>query len=424
MMRHHTKLLVPLSLGLGIIATFMREVIVAFYYGSGRAVEIYKIAFAIPYAFFQSLGSILVSGLLPILLNIGIENIKFIEKKLYLFFVGLFCLMLFSIDMQSKYLAPGFNPSDQQALKINLSICWLVLLFSVLIFPKRLLLQAQGKSVLVSSTSLIFSLSFVLLLYAFHEYFIDVNLSLFSIASVLIVYLFYLLFALNSFEISNNRVIDTKNIDGKIYSVLFGAIVYVLLLSFPRLIDRAFASGFGEGVVANLDYAMNFYVAIGVLIGTSFNILMAKKIAVEYKISKNALVWLWSLLGLPVGITVAIVLILLPNVNFIIDSAYHRGAFELKSISEVSTILYWFLIALPFMVAGMIVSQVLAAFNIFYLIMIMFIKVAVKYISFLYTISDLGVFGKTTLTMELAGLFFMIIFYLIATLLPAKKANL
>lgn len=409
MMRYRTKLLVPLLLGLGIIATFMREVAIAFYYGSGRTVEIYKIAFAMPYAFFQSLGSILVGGLLPILLNIGPENIKIIEKKLYLFFLVLFFLMIATVDMQSKYLAPGFNSLDRHVLKDNLSICWVIMVFSALIFPKRLLLQAQGKSVLVSSTSLIFSLTFIPMLFWFHDDFIDANLALFSIVSVFIVYLFYLLFASNSVEASGIRLKTTKNITKKIYSVLFGAIVYVLFLSFPRLIDRAFASEYDQGTVANLDYAMNFYVALGVLIGTSFNILMARKIAVEYKSLKNKYVWLWSLLGLPIGITAGLVLILLPNVNSIIEIAYHRGAFELKAISEVSAILYWFLIALPFMVAGMILSQVLAAFNMFYLIIIMLFKASVKSASFMIFEPDrFELFGKTTIIMEGLGFLIMI----------------
>lgn len=423
MMRYRTKLLVPLLLGLGITATFMREVAIAFYYGSGRTVEIYKIAFAMPYAFFQSLGSILVGGLLPILLNIGPENIKIIEKKLYLFFLVLFFIMLATVDMQSKYLAPGFNSLDRHVLKANLSICWVIMVFSALIFPKRLLLQAQGKSVLVSSTSLIFSLTFVPMLFWFHDDFIDANLALFSIASVFIVYLFYLLFTSNSVEASGIQFKITKKINKKIYSVLFGAIVYVLFLSFPRLIDRAFATEYGQGVVANLDYAMNFYVALGVLIGTSFNILMAKKIAIEYKESRNKLIWLWSLIGFPVAITMAIILVLLPNVNLLIDCAYNRGAFDLKSINEVSIILYWFLVALPVMVAGMILAQVLAAFNIFYLILIMFIKLSVKYVAFIYTVNDLSSFGKTTLIMEIAGLLFMVIVYSCITLLAAKKIS-
>jgi peptidoglycan biosynthesis protein MviN/MurJ (putative lipid II flippase) len=423
MMRYRTKLLVPLLLGLGIIATFMREVAIAFYYGSGRTVEIYKIAFAMPYAFFQSLGSILIGGLLPILINIGPENIKVIEKKVYLFFVVLFFFMLATVDIQSKYLAPGFNSLDQHVLKDNLSICWLIMVFSALIFPKRLLLQAQGKSVLVSSTSLIFSLAFIPMLFRFHDDFIDANLALFSIASVFIVYLFYLFFTSNTVDASRIQLNITKKITRKIYSILFSSIIYVLFLSFPRLIDRAFASEYDQGVVANLDYAMNFYVAFGVLIGTSCNILMAKKIAVEYKISKNKLIWLWSLLSFPVIITIVIILLLLPNVNLLIDCAYNRGAFDLKSINEVSTILYWFLVTLPVMVAGMIISQVLAAFNVFYLILIMFIKIAVKYISFIYTTNDLGSFGKTTLIMEVTGFLFMIIFYLFINLLAAKKIS-
>jgi putative peptidoglycan lipid II flippase len=413
MMRYRTKLLVPLLLGLGIIATFMREVAIAFYYGSERTVEIYKIAFAMPYAFFQSLGSILVGGLLPILINIGPENIKVIEKKVYLFFLVLFFVMLATIDIQSQYLAPGFNSLDRHVLKTNLSICWVIMVFSALIFPKRLLLQAQGKSVLVSSTSLIFSLTFVPMLFWFHDDFIDANLALISIASVFIVYLSYLLFTSNSVEASGIQLKITKKINKKIYSVLFGAIVYVLFLSFPRLIDRAFASEYGQGVVANLDYAMNFYVAFIVLIGTSYNILTAKKIAIEYKLSKSNYIWLFSLISLPIGITAVLVLALLPNINCIIEIAYHRGAFELDAINEVSTILYWFLVALPFMVAGMIVSQVLAAFNMFYLIIIMLFKVAVKYVAFLILGSNyLELFGKTTILMEVLGIFMMIFCFL------------
>lgn len=409
MMRYRNKLLVPLLLGLGIIATFMREVAIAFYYGSGRTVEIYKIAFAMPYAFFQSLGSILIGGLLPILLNIGPENIKVIEKKVYLFFAVLFFFMLATVDIQSKYLAPGFNSLDQQVLKVNLCICWLIMVFSALIFPKRLLLQAQGKNVLVSSTSLIFSVAFIPLLYWFHNDFLNINLALFSIFSVCIVYVFYSLSSSKTLETNSDILRLSKETSKSIYWVLFWAVIYVLILSFPRIIDRAYASEYGQSTIANLDYAMNFYVAIGVLIGTSFNILMAKKIATEYTASNNKIIWLGSLLGLPLVITVALVLVILPNVNFIIDITYHRGAFELKSIREVSIILYWLLISLPFMVGGMILSQVLAATNMFLLILIMLFKVLTK--SVFYIILDtpdrLDLFGKTTAIMEGLGVFIM-----------------
>jgi peptidoglycan biosynthesis protein MviN/MurJ (putative lipid II flippase) len=407
MLKYTKKLLVPCLLALGIVTTFTREIAIAYYFGSGRNVEIYKISFAIPYAFFQSLGSILIGGLLPILLNIGSENIGVIEKKIYLFFFAFFVLLIISVGLQADYLAPGFSDQEKKLVEVNLILSWTIVLCSALIFPKRLAFQANSKNLLVSSTSLIFSSSFILFIFFGHQVLTGINLSLFSIFSALIVYMFFLFFKPNSNRKKLKKIFE-REYTRKIYLIIINSIFYIFLLSIPRAIDRAFGTHQGVGVVANLDYAMNFYIAIGVLIGTTFNILQAKKIASEYNQSQQFIQWVGSLLIVPIGLSVMIIGIFIPNIGQLIELTYHRGAFSVSSVNEVSIILYWFLMALPFMVAGMVISQVLAALNIVYLNFVMIIKIAIKYYFFITYLNDLSLFGKSTIAMEVIGFFIML----------------
>jgi len=401
------KLIVPILLGLGTVFTFFREVVIAYYYGTSRDLEIFRIAFAIPYALFQSLGTVLVAALLPMLVHEGKDLIHEIKKQISKLFILFAVFAIFTAKWQAKLLAPGFNHSELETLKINLIICWLILIVSSLIFPIRLLLQEENKKMLVSSTSLFYSLFFILFIFIFNGFFPKFDLAIVSVLSALVVFVLYSLFTkFNKIEVLTNT--NKADIDKKIQKIVVGSFVYVLLLALPRLIDKATASKMNIGVIANLEYAMNFYVAFGVLIGTSFTIIYAKKIALEYRDNMSYL-WLLKIVGIPflLGITVSV--LLLPFSEEFVKVAYLRGEFAANDVKDVTEILYWFLLTLPFMVSGMILLQVVAAYSISMLIGLAIVKSIVKlsWVTYFYSTNNLAIFGKSTFAMELVGIIFI-----------------
>jgi len=405
-------LYVPLLLAMGALFTFFREVAVAYYFGTSRELEIFRIGFAIPYALFQSLGSTIVAGLLPILIEYGNTVIPIIKREIQkIFFI--FCILsVLSIKWQAKMLAPGFNLDDLNLLEINILISWFMLFPLALILPIRLSLQGRDKKILVSATSLIYSGSFIFILPLIYKTNLDFKLPIVSLISTLIVLIIYNILKEDYTTVQENisaKVLQKKR---EIQKIIIGSIIYVFVLALPNLIDKAAASKMIDGTIANIDYAMNFYIALGVLIGTSAIIIFTKKIASEYNKSMNV-TWLLKVAGMPTLFALIVSLCLIPFTDEIVSIAYLRGAFSELDVMHVSEILYWFLIALPIMIAGMILMQVLASFSIGSIITISIVKAIVKlsWILIFFTQNNLSIFGISTLVMELVSI--IIILYLL-----------
>lgn len=401
------RLIVPLLLGLGAISSFFREVVIAYYYGTSRDLEIFRIAFSIPYALFQSLGTTLVGALLPILIHEGEDLIVIIKKQVHKIFLIITIIALTTSSWQATILAPGFDTMEIETLTANLLICWWILLISSFIFPIRLILQEKNKKNIVASTSLFYSLFFILFIFIFNNIFIKFDLAIISVVSTVFVYFMYRLFGYVP-----NRTKPTKQInkiEKRIQKIIIGSFIYILFLAIPRLLDKAVASKMDIGVIANLEYAMNFYVAFGILIGTSFTIIYAKKIALEYRDTMN-ITWLFRIVGIPFFIGALVSILILPFSEELVRIAYLRGAFSVDNVQAVTEILYWFLVTLPFMISGMILLQVLAAYSIFMLIGLAILKVIIKIVWMIYfsTISHLEIFGQSTLAMELVSIIFIL----------------
>jgi len=397
------SLFVPFLLGLGIISSFFREIVIAYYYGSSKEVEIYRIAFSIPYALFQSLGTILIASLLPLYLadrNI-LPNIQSSIKKVFLFVI---LIAILTIPWQSVLFAPGFTQTEQSALMSNMLISWSIVLIAALIFPMRLILQSNDKKILVSATSLFFSFFLVSMIILLHKKIPGFELTIASVISIIGIYIVY------KWNVDLNTPLSKSLTHTKqhhtITKIIIGSFIYILLLSMPRMIDKAIASQMGDGVVANLDYAMNFYVAFGVLIGTSFTIIYAKKIAHEYKANSMHTKWIFQLIGIPFILASLVSLIIYPYSEDIVSLAYARGAFSISDTMQVTAILHSFLIALPLMVVGMLLSQIVAAYSILVLIGLVCFKILSKWIWIELDLStiELSVFGESTLIMEFSGI--------------------
>lgn len=402
------KLIVPFLLGLGTMFSFFREVIIAYYYGTSRDLEIFRIAFSVPYALFQSLGTVLVGALLPILIHEGQGLISQIKSQVQKIFIIIAIIAAFTSAWQAKILAPGFTNIELETLSINLLICWTILIISAFIFPIRLSLQEQNKKILVSSTSLFYSVFFILFIFILHRFSLQFDLAIVAVLSSIMVLVMYSI--VGNFHTST-IVVNTKKsqIDKKIRNIILGSFVYVLLLALPRLIDKAVASKMGTGVIANLEYTMNFYVAFGVLIGTSFTIIYAKKIALEYR-DYMSLLWLLKIVGIPFFLGAMVSLLILPFSEELVRIAYLRGEFSINDVREVVEILYWFLFALPLMVSGMILLQIVAAYSIYALIGLAIVKAIVKlsWLLYFYSTNDLKIFGQSTFFMELIAILFIV----------------
>lgn len=400
------KLLVPFLLGLGTMFSFFREITIAYYYGTSRDLEIFRIAFSIPYALFQSLGTVLVGALLPILIHEGQGLIFQIKRQVQKIFIIIAIIAALTTTWQAKILAPGFSSIELETLSINLLICWMILVISAFIFPIRLLLQEQNRKMIVSSTSLFYALSFIVFIFIFNNTFGKYDLSILAVASTSFVFLIYKIFS------SVNTIIEkpqkSQVLDKKIKQIILGSFVYVLFLAVPRLIDKAVASKMDIGVIANLEYAMNFYVAFGVLIGTSFTIIYAKKIALEYR-DNLSLLWIFKIVGVPFLLAAIVSLLIFPFSEDLVRLAYLRGKFTENNIMDVVEILQWFLFALPLMVSGMILLQVVAAYSIFILIGLAMIKSIVKlsWVIYFSSTSTLAIFGQSTFIMEFTAIIIM-----------------
>lgn len=414
--RLRPMLLLQLSLGLGIIFNFAKEMQFAYIYGTNQEIEIFRIAFGIPYALFQSFGTILVGILMPIYLKRKeheADTFPIIAAQTRLFLLIVFVLGIATYSLQADLLAPGYTDAVRHELEIQIALCWLFYLLVTQTFPIRLFLQSINRTQLVASTSLIIALTTIVVVA------VDVQLhhsptqwlliiaSLISGAIVLGVYAYQgKKLGIPTFTQTYARLTIYRK-DPIYLSLLLGFLMIFLNMS-QRVIDRAFASLQGAGTVGSLEYAYNIYTALGLLIGTTAVLLLNKGIAQRFHTAPGANEFKWlmgkvvPILALCCGIATLTAI----YSDELIALIYQHGHFKKSDTAITSEIFFYLMWSFPFMVLSMILMQVMFAVDATKILVLFSIgKLLAKFgtINLLSSPTNFGMYGISNTVCELAS---------------------
>ena len=258
------KLLIPLLIGLGILATFLKEVLIAYYFGTSEKVDIFKTASYLPYSFFQTLGTVFVGLYLPKVID-DRNNSEVITSQITKFSILITAAGVLLAPFYIELLAPNFNGQKKDSLVIATIICWLGFFFYSFYFHYRIKLQAYERNALIASTSLINSTTFILILLLvrfIYEGEINYELEVSFFLAAIFLIISYIFLGRKTLKFSSIIANTLKKPENTIpLHLLITAIAVHITAVIPRIIDRAFLSGGPQGFISSLDYAFNIQTA-------------------------------------------------------------------------------------------------------------------------------------------------------------------
>lgn len=408
--------IVQLFLILGIVSNFVKEMFFAYSFGSGFDIELFRIAFGIPYALFQTLGTAMVGVLLPVYLSrraVDGESFSRLADQAQQFQFVVFVFGVLTAPIQATFLAPGYSAELLEKLKIVVVFCWMFFFVVAQTFPTRLYLQANNKKNLIAGTSFVLSIVVVIVIAVISLIYQVLSTWALVFAHVIagaVLLLVYLIVGRRTGYTERFKLVRFKIYRGDvIYWQIVAAFISIVLFALLRVFDRSFATFMAPGVVANLEYSYNIYTAYGLMIGTAATLILARSIALRFveraEDSTEKLYWLIKKLFILALVSMVLSILTVLFVDPLVGLVYERGLFSASDGVVVQSILVSLMYALPFMVIGMVLMQVMYAIKAAFLLMLIgLIKIALKYLSMSWLIGfDLSVFGYSNLFVEIVG---------------------
>lgn len=420
--RLRSMFLLQLLIGFGILFNFTKEMLFAYVYGTGQEIEVFRIAFGIPYALFQSFGTILVGVLMPIYLrkkDSDSGTFNKIAAQTQFFLLMVFVVGIITAVYQAKLLAPGYSGELLSKLEIEIVVCWFFYLIASQTFPIRLYLQSLNRTHLVASTSLILALVTILA--------VVMGVYLFPVPTewlLVVANLLAGLVVLGVF-IYQGKVVGLPAVkffprnlktytEDPIYLILMAGFVMIFLNFSQRVMDRSFASLLQSGTVGSLEYAYNIYTAFGLLIGTTAVLLLNRGIAEKFHSNLTGVELKWLLRKvLPlVLISVLLAFVAVYYSNEIIALVYQHGKFQKSDTIITSEIFYYLMMSFPFMVLSMVLMQVMFAVSATNVLLVFaVIKLFAKFVVIEWFFdTGLSMFGVSNLACEFASCLLMVLF--------------
>lgn len=364
------KLVVPLLLGAGIVATLGREIVFALGLGSGEDLEVFRLAFGAPNMMAQSLAPAFVGVMLPLLAHAaekGESAEQWMRQRILRFnFFGvvLLCLAgLLTASPLAAILAPGYGADALREVTSQLRILWLFFGVTGMSFAARVFLNHRDVFWPGASTSLAVSTAFVLAGLGVATGRLPATASTLSWAAVAGGSLVLLLqlqarpYCRDDFRTPRSEACAAAS--APILLPLLGALLSTISASAPRFLDRGYASSMPQGSVAALEYSYNVLAAPGIMLGTSFVMLAFPAFArgVAAGKARDAARSLLRPLSLTAGAALAVSVLVFFFAEPLVTLFYRRGAFASSDADATAQVLRWQCLGMMPMVVGMVVAQ-------------------------------------------------------------------
>lgn len=271
-------ILTALSL-LGKFFGFFRELVVAYYYGASKFVDIYIVAYTLMHLGTAWLQSILHMIVVPQAILIRMTDKKplfdlFMKSILYIvLFLGIF----FSIGIWilfnnfCQYLFKGYNTYDLQIIENLIFILIFFGISRVVVFYLEALFYASDIQIppRIGTTvqSIVLVSGIIILNPMFGVWSWGIAQSISSIAGVLVLCMF--LRSSNLFSLENSRVTEDRASQLRLLSPIIWASIPIIILDFQfifvQITERSIGSTLDTGTIASMNYAMVIFGFFGLI---------------------------------------------------------------------------------------------------------------------------------------------------------------
>lgn len=395
-------MLTPALLAAGVVAGFLRDLMLAHQFGLSRELDIFRAASIFPTVFSQTIGVAFVFALVPFLSKSQDASRRIDPQRMrdalfvtLLLTLGIFAAGLVSIALQASYLGIGFATHEIDALAGNMAITWLIMPVVGLSFGLRAIFYCLDKPFAGSATPAVQSTVFVALLWLagttglFGPVGSQAVSVIYLASGVAILLLHLIAFDNSSFQQVKSALARKSGYDLPQMRVLvwalFTSIAYYTIMSVPRIVDQHFMGQLAEGSIAATEFSYSLTLALTILVATSFNILFIARfnraVASGAGPKRHVLAFLAiSALSLVGGLIVSTMS------DFLVGLVFGLSGMPDNETRMISEVFSWQIAAFGFLVFNTIAAQLLLSLDVLLLLLVVaVVKLGVKYL----TISDL-----------------------------------
>jgi putative peptidoglycan lipid II flippase len=352
---------------IGIVISFLSQLIIAYYFGAKFERDAYFVAIIIPVYISSvltgSLGIIFIPKVVDLMKrNSQIDLNKFIGSIVWLVLIIMFfvtCICIFFSQGVIQIVAPGYNAEQSQFTAILLKIVVPTIIFTVLGNLLGSLYQIQHKFILPALAPIVSSAISLVFVIIFSEK-IGIKGLAFGFLTGSLVSMIILLPVLRNYKLSLK--IDLKNADLISFVKTFSPLLMTgILFRSTGVIERMIASDLPAGSISYLGYSNQLIAVLGTLTANGIAVsaypalsnLWSDKKEGEFSSVFTRILRIILLVSLPVA------LVFVFFGEEIIRIVFERGAFSREVTSAVSNTLKWSMGAFVFQSLGSIVAKVL-----------------------------------------------------------------
>jgi putative peptidoglycan lipid II flippase len=370
--------------------TAVRELLIAWYFGTSDPLDAYVIAYAVPYFFITLLGASLAPVLVPAYVGLRVRNQRQGAETLVgdvivastLLLVVVAVVLALGAPLYVQLVAQGFSPEKLALAERLAAVLAPTVLTSVLVSLAGGILNAHSRFVVPALSPLISTTVVVCALFVF-----SASEGVFALAFGLLVGTaieLLLLVILVRREVAP-RVSHTMD-NPQLFE--FGArfvptLIGALLMASTLLVDQAMSSGLPAGSVAALNYANRLVTAplgltaaaLGTVVLPHFSRLVSSERWSELR--STIVRYLWKAAVVTIPLALLIVLLARP----VTDLLLHRGAFSGTDVQTVSLCLAALAIQIPFYTGVIVLMRLALALK---------LNVAIALISSAILVLDVG----------------------------------
>nr|WP_240901069.1 lipid II flippase MurJ [Thioalkalivibrio sp. XN8] len=345
----------------------------AYVFGTSREVEIFRVAFGLPSVLSDSLAVSFVAILIRLILsaekNRPAQALRQAVWASVAVAFAVYAIGFLTMPLQARWLAPGMSEADHAKLIFAGRVCWTMFLFVILSLPLRSLMSARGRIWPGAASQAIRSGGFVVVLLVLvfvlgrEDVTAPAAAAAVGGATVLVVHIFALgkqgrrRFAN---VVGQLRPPEFRVLEPTLFA-LATVVLTQILLSAGRLMDRAAATLIEEGMLAALDYSYALVMAVGALLGTSTNLVLAPRMGRSIRDSGRLSKEEWRLIFAITGVATVIGLALSGLGDLIVRVVYQYGAFDATAAALTSSIFRIHALALGPLILALLLTQVLIA---------------------------------------------------------------
>ena len=279
-------LAVPLLLGIGLVAGILRESVLAYVFGTGPQVEVFRVASGLPMILSEGLAVSFVSALVIVLLRLrGPQGLWTTVWAVSIVAILTTLAGVLTMPIQAALLAPGFGSADRETLTSAGRICWVANGALLLSYALRAAMSARWRSWPGAAGPLLRNGTFIVVVLGLAQLSLLTAYSA-SLGVLLAAVLVFVSYSAIWWLAPVRHLDHDSRFMRKDWAAVFPLTLSLVTITFSqilvsggRIVDRMATSLAPQGVLASVEYSYAITMALASIVATSLNLVLAPRVA-------------------------------------------------------------------------------------------------------------------------------------------------